>query len=357
MDRPINPFAFFIASLIALSILLSASVLLPHDRYYRFQTLNDVTTRKADWIYERLHFDPTPIDVALIGTSRMAGGLSGPLIEKHYCAATNRKIHVANLATPVTGRNMHYVITKEAARTKSPALYVVELNDVESRRPHSGFIFLADAEDVLTAPIVINLNFLTDLFRLPGRQAVLFFETITQTPNLGAAFDVNAYSGPNLDRTQTITAIDGSTKSRRVIHTAIEMEAMGKARTAGLSPLYILPKPLRAFEYHFSRVYLRKIQEQADKTSAKIAFAYLPAFGAPKMPERLLSELNIPKPIIDLGGAPANNPSKWLDATHFNTDGAVEASLRFATALAAQYPLLGVEENCPQSHYPVIAGP
>ena len=118
MERPLSPFKFVLASVLGLAVLLCASILLPHERYYRFQAHDNVTTRKADWIYERLHFDPTPVDVALIGTSRMAGGLSGPLIERAYCEATGRRIHVANLAVPTTGRNMHYVLAKEAVQRK-----------------------------------------------------------------------------------------------------------------------------------------------------------------------------------------------------------------------------------------------
>lgn len=343
MERRITPFHFLLAALIALGALLGASVLLPQDRYYRFQTQNNVSTRKADWIYERLHFDPTPVDVALIGTSRMAGGLSGPLIERKYCKATGRLIHVANLAIPVTGRNMHYVIAKEAARTKAPALYVVELNDVETRRPHPGFIFLADVKDVLTAPILINLDYFSDLLRLPGRQADLFVETLTKTPVVRAKFDPDDYAGSNLDLTEVMISIDGRIKSRRITHSPAQMEAMRKERAKGLSPIYLLPKPLRSLEYRFSRVYFDKLRQVARKAGGGVAYAYLPAYGAPEMPAPLYKELKIDGPVFDLGGAAALDPSLWLNATHFNADGATQASVRFAQQLAKDYPDLGAE--------------
>ena len=346
MDKQINPFTFILAALIALGAILSASVLLPHDRYYRFQAHNDVTTRKADWIYERLHFDETPIDVALVGTSRMAGGLSAPLIEQRYCEATGRKIHVANLAIPVTGRNMHYVIAKEAAKTKSPALFVIELNEVESRRPHPGFIFLADAQDVLAAPFAINLNFLSDLARLPGRQAALFYETVTGAGAVRAEFDPAAYRGAHFDLTETIFSIDGRIQSRRVVRTPEALEAMRLERAKGVSPLYMLPEPLRALEYRFPKSYLNKTNTAAQSAGGEIAYVYMPAYGAANIPTTLLKELEIDEPVIDLGGAPALDPSKWYDVTHFNADGAVEASERFARALAKTKPELGEPESC-----------
>ena len=49
---------------------LIALIALPHDRYYRYQADQILDSRKSDWIFERLHFDDTPVDVALIGTSR-----------------------------------------------------------------------------------------------------------------------------------------------------------------------------------------------------------------------------------------------------------------------------------------------
>ena len=188
MEKTLSPLAFVYGVVVCCFAILAASIAAPHERYYRYQEHHSGTTRKADWIYERLHFDPAPIDVALIGTSRMGAGLSGPGIEKLYCEATGRRIVVANLSIPETGRNMHYVIAKEAYRTKSPALTVLELNERETRKPHNGFIYLADASDVLTAPMLINVNWLNDLLRLPGRQAALYVKSAARRPRPADTF-------------------------------------------------------------------------------------------------------------------------------------------------------------------------
>jgi len=360
MEQRISPLMFLLATIVFMTVLLGASIMLPHDRYYRFQAHDTVTTRKADWIYERLHFDQTPIDVALIGTSRMVGGLSGPQIETAYCRATGRRIRVANLAIPVTGRNMHYLLARETMRAKPPALLVIELNEIETRRPHADFIFLADARDVLSAPVMLNLNYVSDILRLPGRQASLFVQTVTATPSVQRTFDRNAYLGANLDRTEQIHFIDGRTKSRDVVKTPQQMEALSKHRDASISPLYLLPKALRPLEYRFSRYYLRKIEALALQHGAGIAYAYLPAYRAANIRPGLLDELAIKAPIFDLGGAIANDPAKWLDATHVNSNGAKTQSLRFANILAAQNPNLGIEGcgallNADQA--PLSAGP
>ncbi len=345
--KQLSPIAFVAASIIGLATLLSAAVLLPHDRYYRYQAHNSVTTRQADWIYERLHFDPTPVDVALLGTSRMLGGLSTWIVETEYCKATGRRIHVANLAIPYTGRNMHYVLAKEVLAAKSPVLVITELNEVETRRPHAAFIFLADARDVLSAPAFINLNYLSDLLRLPGRQAGLFVQTLLRTPAVRKEFDAEAYDGPDRDLTKEIALIDGETKSRDVTRTARHMEAVSAHREAGVSPLHLLPEPLHAFEYRFARHYLRKIENAAAENDANYAYIYLPAYKAPQPTADLTTELNITAPIIDLGGAITLDPAKWLDATHVNYAGAKLQSLRFAKKLAGNYPALGAPGDCP----------
>ncbi len=344
MEKHLNPVRFAVALIIALSVLLCASLMLPHDRYFRFQTYDNVTTRKADWIYERLHFDTTPVDVALIGTSRTAGGLSAPLIEQTYCTQTGRRIRVANLGLPETGRNLHYVVAREAARTKAPALTVIELNDVETRKPHRGFIFLADAQDVLAAPAAINLNYVSDLIRLPGRQAALFAQTTLGQPTLRNSFDPNAYPGAHMDRTAQQISIDGETKSRDVTHSQAKMNALRAKRMQHVSPTWLAPEPLRFLEYRFSKTYLNRIRQTA---RGGVAYVYIPAYGAPAPPIALFDALGVDGPVIDLGGAAALDPSLWIDATHFNANGARAASLRFANELARTHPTLGEKDHCP----------
>lgn len=344
MDRAIPPFAFVFAAIVLTLTALAASVVAPEVRYYRWQEHTSGTTRKADWIYERLHFDPTPIDVALIGTSRMAGGVSGPDVEAAYCRATGRRIRVANLSIPETGRNMHYVIAKEAIRAKAPALTIVELNEVETRKPHNGFIVLADAGDVLTAPAFINLNYFSDLARLPGRQALSWFRWLAGRGAVRDHFDPALYAGHDLDRTRALPLLDGRVMSRFVTMPEPDLDAARDAREREASSLR-LPGPLGFLEHRLSRIYLAKIEKTAHAAGRKVDYVFLPAWRAGTMPVAMPADLGITNDVIDLGGAIAEDPGKWLDATHVNAWGAMEQSLRFGRALAIGHPALG-EEGC-----------
>lgn len=349
MERRLSPLGFLFALGVALVAVFSFAIVLPHDRYYRYQAHDSGTTRKADWIYERLHFDPTPIDVALIGTSRMGGGISEGVLEAEYCRATGRRIHVANLALPETGRNLHYAIVKETARAKEPSLFIVELNEVESRKPHRSFVMLADAADVITAPAAVNLNYFSDLARLPGRQASLFLQSLTRTPAVSPSFEPARYEGPHFDRTQKLKLLDGRVVDKSVVRSREEMDRLHAARMADEAPLHLLPAPLSRLEYRLSRLYLRRMEETAGASGAGLAYAYLPAYRAPAPPEALLADLDV-RPAFDLGGPGADDPSLWFDATHWNARGAELASMRLSLLLARKAPGLG-EAGCSPPPY------
>jgi len=345
MEKPLSPAAFVFAAIVLTLSLLSLSIVTPQNDYYRWQELTSGTTRKADWIYERLHFDPAPIDVALIGTSRTGGGLSGPDIEAAYCKATGRTIRVANLSLPETGRNLQYVIAKEAMRTKAPALTVVELNETEPFKQHRGFVILADTADVLSAPIIANINFFPDLVRLPGRQAILFFRTLAGRGAVRDKFEPSAYPGRDVDRTREMWSLDGDFVSRFVAMQRDELDSLYAGRANKLTTILEHSKKLLQIEYRVPRIYLKKIRALADENSLSVAYSFIPAWREPVLPEKTKSALGVDGPIIDLGGSIAEDPGMWLNPTHVNAWGAEKITARFADQLSKYYPTLG-EAGC-----------
>jgi hypothetical protein len=83
----------------------TVSLLLPHDRYIRYQQLTESDLFRTRWVYERIHYDKTPIDVAIIGSSRVEAAVSAPVLEKELTEKFGRTVHVANLAIPQEGRS------------------------------------------------------------------------------------------------------------------------------------------------------------------------------------------------------------------------------------------------------------
>src|SRR5580698_2403288 len=78
---------FLAVFLLAAFVALIAMVLLPQDKYLRYQSLNDGSVANAYWIYERIHFDPTPIDIAFIGTSRTGRSIHTKRLEEDLSRA------------------------------------------------------------------------------------------------------------------------------------------------------------------------------------------------------------------------------------------------------------------------------
>ena len=335
--------------LVGLCIGLVAITALPHNKYFRFQEHRLLNARKADWIYERLTFDETPVDVAFIGTSRTAGGISGPLIEHAYCQATGRNIRVVNLGMPQTGRDMDYLIAKELLQTKQPKLLMLQVTEIEGRKPHPGFLQLADASDILTAPLLINFNWPKNIASLPGRQMSLFKTTQLNRPALRQKFDSEEYFGIDMDRTEGIVLIDGSFKSRDVSLSEEKLDKAYKRRKAAFSRTYILPKPLQFLEYRLSRVYLERIFDMAQTNGAEIAFNYMPAyrFDVP-VPDHIL-ELTKGANVYNLNEEIIDDFTMWLDPNHPNTTGSRIASLKAAAYMAVDFPTLGTPGTCDPS--------
>ena len=166
--------ALFAFSFVSYCIL---SYFLPHDRYIRYQQLADSDLFRTRWVYERIHYDKTPIDVAIIGSSRLETSVSAPILQKELSEKFGRPIYVANLAIPQEGRNLHYLVARELLEnhpeTRIILVSVVERADLS----HPAFRYLADPIDLLRAPLFINHYYFLDAAFLPYRQISYFLQS------------------------------------------------------------------------------------------------------------------------------------------------------------------------------------
>ncbi|HEX3397427.1 MAG TPA: hypothetical protein VHS76_12065 [Steroidobacteraceae bacterium] len=321
---------FLILFLVSALLTTGALILLPHDKYLRYQSLNDRSAPNSYWIYERIHDDPTPIDIAFIGTSRTGRSINTERLQNDL-AAYGIHTHAVNFHIVKTGRNMHYVIAKELLEHRAVKLLVLEITEVEDRKPHPDFIFLADTSDVLSAPLFINTQYFSDLARLPGRQLDLFLDTKLQRSGLRTPdFVPPPYEGPNLDRTEYLLTLDGVKHSLAGEHTLAEMETMRVSHDADATPP-VLPPSLAWLEYRMSRYYIDGIFDLAARNGTRIALLYLPRFGGPAVPDpyRLYAKR---APLINPAAA-VQNFRLWSDETHVNAQGSRAVTDAVAEAL------------------------
>lgn len=331
---------FAIGTLAAVATLV-AMTLLPHDPYVRWQNLRVEAYARLGWIYERVHADPTPVDVAFVGTSHTLNGIDGALVartmgELGARLPEGRCPTVTNFAMPNYGRSLHWLVARELLETRPVKLLVLEVFENESRKPHPQFVQVASARDILGAPMLINLNWLNDIVRLPYRQASLAVESLAPEQfGLKSRWDPSDYDGSTVDNTRVVN-VGGQAltpyRGRSVPAAELDAEA---ARIAESKNLSMLGDRFHELEFRFPYGYLRQILELADKKGVKVVLLYLPAYGQPAKPYDMKPYAG--REMIDVNAVLADK-TIWDDFNHVNAEGARRVSDRVGHLLASRFP-------------------
>lgn len=311
---------FVVGALLIFAILnIAALVALPHDKYLRYQVPNDPQAPDTYWIYERIHFDPTPIDVAFVGSSRTGQSIHSRRLQEDLARA-GLDVNAVNFFCVRAGVNIQYVIAKELLANRKVKLLVLEMTEREERRPHDAFVLYADPVDILNAPLLVNLNYLSDIAQLPGRQVSLAFQTALQSLGLRHPdFKLPPYQGPNLDYAEFVTSLDQVRHSRSISRSEIEMNRMRTEWTQQLSRR-LLPESLSDLEFRFPRYYENEILDLARAHGTKVVFLYAPQYGGPENPPPYAQYADRAKLINPW--AVVQNYQFWSDENHLNWSGA-----------------------------------
>lgn len=274
-----RPLALYVAMLATVAALFAGVLALPHDPYIRFQQLAKTIQFRSQWIYERVELDTTPIDVAVIGNSRLGAGVSGPQVQAALRRVTRTDLHVANLTMPQEGRNVHYAIVKRLLE-KRPEVKLIVLSVIEQmpREGHPAFRDLADARDVLGAPMLLNRDYANDVGVLPFRQISLFVQSLfPRAFGDATALDRSRYAGADHDSTQTFRLPDGRVVDRDSIQVEGELAAAAARRVRQITRP-VLPAAGADYEFAVERAYARRIADLARTRGVSILFLYLPIY-------------------------------------------------------------------------------
>ncbi len=283
VTRPLRLRNFLIATLLAVATCITAAVALPHDPYIRYQSMAGTIFDRTRWIYERIHFDDAPIDIAFIGSSRTARGVISPAIEDGLKRAGLDK-RVVNFSLPASGFDIRLTLARELLEARDVELLVISLVEQFPRDGHQAFRDLATAADILNSPWIVNRNLPENVARLPIRQIQLATKTwLPGAFGYQADFDPAAYAGTSID-----PRLFNAT-TNRAAESAAEIAALDKEsnfRRRSLTPP-ILPEPLQWVEFGIPRSYIRRIAALADEHGTKLVFLYLPFYkGFPQPAER-----------------------------------------------------------------------
>jgi hypothetical protein len=257
-----------------------ASSLLPEERYQRWQLLDGTIHANVRWIYERVHFDPTPIDVAFLGPSRVMAGVNAPQLGLAL-AARGLPPNVVNFSLPDAGRNINLAVAEEMFAHKRPKLLVIGVIEKPSRFGHSAFKYVADRKLIVDPGYISDVDYFSDLIYLPFRQTRLFAADLLPG-GLGLAKEFNPaqYKGSSIDTTGSVVLPDGRIKDGENPASAAELERGVKKLEAGEHPP-ILPGSLANLEFGDERHNVEEIVELARKHGARVSFLFLPYYGGP----------------------------------------------------------------------------
>ena len=250
---------------------------LPHNRFIRFQTLRGTLHERAEWVYERIHDDPTPIDVLIVGSSRTAAALDPVALQGLLSADAGLK--VANLSFAEPGTDLAFFVLREALRTRSVKIAVVGVSSHESKQGHPAFKDLADVEDLLHAPVLVNWRYLSNIAYIPMRELKLFAASIA--PGLfgyRTVFDPGAYPGPDIDLRHRFPVIPSRTKPRDEDRIAAAIDADRRRYERDARRVY-LPAALADVEFASERVYFKAMAALCGQYGTKLVFVYLPFYA------------------------------------------------------------------------------
>jgi hypothetical protein len=295
------------------------SYFLPHDRYVRYQQLSESDLFRSRWVYERIHYDKTPIDVAIIGSSRLETSVSAPILEKELSEQLGRPIHVANLAIPQEGRNLHYLVARELVENH-PETRIILLSVVEQAYlSHPAFRYLADPIDLLRAPLFLNHYYFLDAAFLPYRQMSYFIQTY-----FPAWFGVSRtfrkdYMGTGFDTTYSFYLPSGKLVDRYHVAPRAELDAGSKQAINELGGPWRKPSRWNALNNPLENEYTKRLVQVAKKHCVETLFVRLPFYNSPAhmYDEAFYRDLG---PLLDAEQL-NSNPQNYGDRGHFNRSG------------------------------------
>lgn len=302
-----------------------AAALLPDNPYQRWQLLDNSIHKRARWIHERIYFDPEPIDIAIIGSSRFGAGLNAPLIARELGLPAGR---VVNFALPESGRNLNALVVSELYATKRPRLLVIGVIEKPGRFGHNAFKYLAPPAWLASPGHPANVKWPADLAYLPYRQLKLTAARLfPDAMGLRTRFEPALYAGSSIDARDFLP--DGAGDA---LAPAEELARGVRKLEAGNTPP-LLPPSLADVEFGDERHYLRRIMADARAHRTRVVFLALPYHTGPEaLQEQAFYEGF--GPVLNAHFV-ADDPALFADYGHLNSRGAEVVSRWLAARLPA----------------------
>ena len=249
--------------LVALLVIFGITIFeRPYDQRYGCELMSNDCYDHATWIYDRIHLNPHPVDIAFIGSSRTIHGIQDSAMTK----AMNDSVWTENFGYCRFGRNMDYETLKELTESKTLKVAVIEVREEEDYGSHIDFPYRADSKDILQ-PVPFNQKYFTDVWtgfeaRLSFLKSELHLQSFVAQPVRGANFGYGS-SDDELAGTYPFRFPD-TVKNN-----------------------FLLNQMVHWFNLQYPENYLYKISSLAESHHIRLFFLYLPGFHQWTLPAEL----------------------------------------------------------------------
>lgn len=274
----------------------------PLDRRFAYSFIEGDCSGHGKWIYDRIHENETPIDVAIIGTSVGWGLFDDAAMTSRLSEAKGKDVHVANLSYCRPGFNMRALVVQELLAAKKPNQMVVELQWNPSSGGHKMYGYVATTEMLLSPATFLYQEYPSDIMRA----LVVRWEQIRS----------RLYPRPSY-------VADPSDFGYTVKLDTIDQDKMKRfhqrVRAKELYPALTLQQRIHYYVYWKNMEYIAALCEDA---GVELLFCYVNPFGRGVNEPRFQNRVEAIAPILYPPDSIFQNPMNYWDLVHLNRNGA-----------------------------------
>jgi len=281
-----------------LAIPLVALFIFPYSEEFAYHYIEHDCYNHGSWIYDRINHNPTPIDIAFIGSSHTIHAFQDKkideLLENEFCSG--------NLGYCRYGRNLEYTLLRMLLEHKTPKLIVIEVHEDEEKNSHDIFPYLAKTDDLLLTPTPINRDYFADLYN--GASARLeYFKAkyIFRKVNLEPSPELYGYAATD----------------RNVSAQELKENQTAWQKRLGSTPIQTIEK----IKIKYPLAYLEKMIALMKERNIPFLFVYLPEFGSKLTSPKYARYYQNLAPMLIPPQSIFNDTSNWMDASHLNDKG------------------------------------
>jgi hypothetical protein len=293
----------------------------PFDKDYGYDYMLE-SCGKRDFLYHRIFEDPTPVDVAFLGSSQTMCGLNDSLLEVLLSERIGKKTGVANLGFCRPGRSLHYAILKDLLKKHTPHLVIIEVRDKEDRFSHPDFPFIADPVDLFFPVFFFNQRYPESLVDAAECRFNYRKSRMLKYPQAGTGMEADhrygfIYSELIADTVELKRRLEKKVKS------------IGRVKGNGF-----FSEIEDRITYRFPRETLKRTVRLAENAGVQVRFLYMRPYGSPVAePGNLDLYLQL-APVLHPPDSLFLDPAAWLDFEHVNGPGAKALTEWLAEKLA-----------------------